>query len=148
MYNPWQFLQSLCEGISEKAQVIVSLPNAGNLDLISDLASGYFNYKETGILDVTHIRFFTRFEMIRMFYQTGFRVEQHAVLSESFPDKDLVFPVDVERVGIRIRVKSRAHWNSLRAIQFGFRLRKCTEESLTGRERTIRFAPHPPTRVF
>jgi len=75
MYNPWQVLASLKPYLSENAQILASIPNVRNLVLMRDLAAGYWRYESEGLLDVTHIRFFTLKEVKRFFYETGFRVE-------------------------------------------------------------------------
>jgi SAM-dependent methyltransferase len=59
---PWpaavleRYLQFLAPGGS----VIVSLPNVGLWSMRLSLLAGRFNYADTGVLDRTHLRFFTR----------------------------------------------------------------------------------------
>ncbi|SFM98531.1 Glycosyltransferase, GT2 family [Formivibrio citricus] len=74
MYNPWQVMTRLRPYLSPKAQVIVSIPNVRNLALMEDLARGNWRYDSWGLLDITHIRFFTYAEMVRFFQETGYRV--------------------------------------------------------------------------
>ena len=76
MYNPWSALVTLREVISPDAQLVISLPNVRNMLVMRDLMNGYWHYRESGLFDVTHIRFFTEHEGLRMIYQTGFRVEK------------------------------------------------------------------------
>jgi hypothetical protein len=66
-YDPWKTMLTLRNLISERAQLVVSLPNVRNVPLIQDLISGYWRYRRTGLLDITHIRFFTYSDMCRMF---------------------------------------------------------------------------------
>lgn len=74
LYDPWGALVRLRPLLSEDAQVLASLPNARNLWLLNQLAGGRFPYAAEGLLDVTHIRWFTREEMLRMFRETGYEV--------------------------------------------------------------------------
>jgi GT2 family glycosyltransferase/2-polyprenyl-3-methyl-5-hydroxy-6-metoxy-1,4-benzoquinol methylase len=74
IYDPWSALQHLRPLLSEDAQVLASIPNARNLWLMHELASGRFPYAREGLLDITHIRWFTRDEMLRMFRETGYKV--------------------------------------------------------------------------
>jgi SAM-dependent methyltransferase len=77
MYNPWKALQHVHKWLSPQGFVLVSLPNIRNLNVLKNLAGeGSFNYKPSGILDITHVRFFTRQDAIKMFEQTGFKVEK------------------------------------------------------------------------
>lgn len=74
LYDPWGALLRLRPLLSEDAQVLVSLPNARNLWLLNHLASGRFPYAAEGLLDITHIRWFTREEMLKMLRETGYQV--------------------------------------------------------------------------
>lgn len=48
-----------------------------NRSMIRDLAiKGEWKYKNEGILDDTHLRFFTRKSILEMFNENGFEVEQ------------------------------------------------------------------------
>jgi 2-polyprenyl-3-methyl-5-hydroxy-6-metoxy-1,4-benzoquinol methylase len=123
MYNPWAELEFLARSLSRDAQVIVSLPNAGHVSVLQDLSRGAFPYQPTGILDVTHVRFFTFDGMQAMFEQTGFAVEAHWILS-STPKVDIPrFPAQVAAGNMLLTVDSAQAWERLNAVQFGFRLR-------------------------
>jgi hypothetical protein len=50
------------------------IPNAQHWSAIVRLALGDFRYEESGLLDKTHLRWFTRMTMIEMFEKQGFRI--------------------------------------------------------------------------
>jgi O-antigen biosynthesis protein len=76
MYDPWHTLVNLKPYLSKDAQLIISIPNTRHINLIAQLADGgAWTYAERGLLDITHIRFFTLKEMAAMLEQTGYRLE-------------------------------------------------------------------------
>jgi O-antigen biosynthesis protein len=76
MYDPWHTLVNLKPYLSKDAQLIISIPNTRHINLIARLADGgLWSYAERGLLDITHIRFFTLKEMAAMLEQTGYRLE-------------------------------------------------------------------------
>jgi len=76
IYNPWDVLVRLKPLLSPDAQIVASIPNARNLSLMENLAKGYWRYEEMGLLDITHIRFFTLKEIRRFFHETGYHIEK------------------------------------------------------------------------
>lgn len=74
LVDPFHCLEELHALLSEDAQVLVSLPNIRNASLLDNLAQGDFSYQPAGILDVTHLRFFTRRDAEQLFVQAGYGV--------------------------------------------------------------------------
>ena len=75
MYDPWRALTALRPWLSDDAEILVSLPNVRNLWLLNEIAEGRFTYRPNGLLDITHIRFFTVGEMNAMMQSTGYTIE-------------------------------------------------------------------------
>jgi SAM-dependent methyltransferase len=75
LYDPWRALQRINGWLAPGTRVIASVPNVRNLHTMSELAGGRFEYAQNGVLDITHVRFFTRTSVRSMFEQTGFVVE-------------------------------------------------------------------------
>jgi len=76
MYNPWKALAELKPYLSLDAEIVTSIPNVRNLELLNQIASGRFTYEESGLLDITHIRFFTWLEIVDMMNQCGYSINQ------------------------------------------------------------------------
>ncbi|MGC2422973.1 MAG: class I SAM-dependent methyltransferase [Nitrospirota bacterium] len=55
-------------------RVIASLPNVANFRVRLGLLMGRFEYTETGILDRTHLRFFTKKTGQQLFIRSGYRL--------------------------------------------------------------------------
>ena len=58
--------------------VIASIPNVAHLAVRSMLLEGRFEYSKLGIMDDTHLRFFTRDSILELFAKAGFAVERIA----------------------------------------------------------------------
>jgi 2-polyprenyl-3-methyl-5-hydroxy-6-metoxy-1,4-benzoquinol methylase len=126
MYDPWQALLRLRPLLSAGGALYVSLPNVRNLKLMSDLARGSFDYAGAGILDVTHVRFFTRKTATEMLEQTGFTVQDLRInpdsrLSSVFEGKDLSRLTSVELEGLTLDHLSQGDVLELMALQLFFR---------------------------
>ena len=75
MVDPWAFLRKLRTILAPDAMIAASIPNVANIWLIEELAAGRFVYEDEGLLDATHLRFFTRMTIERMFLDNGYRIE-------------------------------------------------------------------------
>ncbi|MGZ5652013.1 MAG: class I SAM-dependent methyltransferase [Usitatibacter sp.] len=79
LVNPWDLLVKLKPYLAPDAVLLASIPNVRNLELITGLVvAGQWEYQERGLLDVTHLRFFTFDSMRRMFEDTGYAIEGFA----------------------------------------------------------------------
>lgn len=59
--DPWSVLKKIKnEYLADKGKIIISLPNVQHFSLVLPLLCGRFTYAERGILDKTHLRFFTK----------------------------------------------------------------------------------------
>ena len=72
--NPEAVLQKLVECQSRDSLFIISVPNVANLWVRLNLLLGRFDYADRGILDRTHLRFFTRRTLIHMIQNSGLEI--------------------------------------------------------------------------
>ncbi len=59
LVEPWMALINAAKMLKKGGSIIVSVPNIAHIDIIKSLINGEFNYSRWGILDSTHLRFFT-----------------------------------------------------------------------------------------
>ena len=74
LYDPWALLEKIKLFSVTAPEIIVCIPNAQYWGLQSTLNSGRFFYQDSGLLDRTHIRWFTRITLLDMFNNAGFDV--------------------------------------------------------------------------
>lgn len=74
LYDPWKVLYTLRDCLKPDGKIIASIPNTQNIGLILNLLNGNWTYEKYGLLDATHIRFFTLNEIFRLFSGTGYKV--------------------------------------------------------------------------
>lgn len=94
MINPWDAIANAKSLLNKSGKIVSSIPNfrfMSNL-IIEILYHGNFKYKEEGgILDDTHIRFFTSKSIIQMYEEQGFKIETHCGINKDNRHKALIF---------------------------------------------------------
>lgn len=83
--DPLAALIALNRSAAPRATVIVSLPNVAHVWVRLSLLVGRFNYVSRGILDRTHLRFFTRRTMLELMGRAGLTVEELLVTPVPLP---------------------------------------------------------------
>lgn len=75
MVDPWAVLSQTREYLNGRGRVLASIPNVQFAPVVWGLLRGEWRYTDLGVLDATHLRFFTRRSMTRMFEEAGYQVE-------------------------------------------------------------------------
>ena len=71
---PEVVLSSLKRRLSENGFLVVSLPNVAHGSVRLGLFEGRFSYVGEGLLDATHLRFFTFASMVELFNNAGYAI--------------------------------------------------------------------------
>jgi 2-polyprenyl-3-methyl-5-hydroxy-6-metoxy-1,4-benzoquinol methylase len=74
LVDPWSTLREISKVLTKERRVIISLPNIANLRIRLNLLMGRFNYQPGGILDITHLRFFTLKTARELIEESGYRI--------------------------------------------------------------------------
>ncbi|QEA13248.1 methyltransferase domain-containing protein [Comamonas flocculans] len=69
-------------------QLLISVPNAGYAGLAAELLQGEFRYRDEGLLDRTHLRFFTRRSLTRFLGEQRWQLEQLDTIRRELPDSE------------------------------------------------------------
>ncbi|MFC5500521.1 methyltransferase domain-containing protein [Caenimonas terrae] len=69
--QPATALNGCRELLAPGGQILISVPNAGYCGLVAELLHGDFTYRDEGLLDRTHLRFFTRRSLLQFLQAEG-----------------------------------------------------------------------------
>lgn len=72
--DPWRVLRELRGVVEPNGVCVACIPNVGHWSLLAELLQGKWNYAEQGLLDRTHVRFFTLDSAVQLFEQAGWTV--------------------------------------------------------------------------
>ncbi|SKC53259.1 methyltransferase domain-containing protein [Paraburkholderia hospita] len=130
MYNPWDVMVKLRPYMSPKGQLVLSIPNVRNLMLMDDLSKGKWTYAAAGLLDITHIRFFTLAEIVKFVAETGYRIvrAEHAIdgrLRDLWnQNQAITAPTEINMDRMKLKDVTRDELLELCTIQFHLVLEK------------------------
>lgn len=116
--NSTSLLRLVRESLSEDGILFLSVPNIANITVRLGLLFGIFEYRERGILDQTHIRFYTMRTIRREVEAAGFRIL--AIRGSSVPIRLIIgrfTPSPVLRALERLLVWITRLWRGLFAYQ-------------------------------
>jgi len=82
---PEKVIRRLKYHLSDEGVIIVSLPNVANWVIRIKLLFGYFEYKEVGILDKTHLRFYNEKSSKLLLEKNGYTIISFDLVPSKFP---------------------------------------------------------------
>lgn len=90
--DPWAVLRKIRQVIPATGCIAACIPNAQHWSVIVRLATGDFRYEPSGLLDQTHLRWFTRKTLIELFQSQGFQVVAGVPRRFHEPNRDTFWP--------------------------------------------------------
>ena len=91
--DPWQVLARIRRVLPDGGCVVASVPNAQHWSIQARLAVGDFRYSDAGgLMDRTHIRWFTRLTLLEMFSEAGFRLDAGVPRIFNEPQRERALP--------------------------------------------------------
>jgi len=84
--SPEKMLRDCRPLVKPSGMLLVSVPNVANITVRLSLLFGRFNYQQRGILDKTHVRFFTRKTARKLIIENGYEIVR---------EKSTVMPVEL-----------------------------------------------------
>lgn len=124
LYDPWTVLKNMKRYLSTNGKILASIPNVMHYTVVRNLLNGNWTYEDAGILDETHVRFFTLNEVNKMFIKTGYKVEGISATTLQSSEQDLKF---IDELAI---LSNETVKNQFNAYQYIIKAGKEIEESL------------------
>ena len=90
--DPTAVLERVRTLLTEHGVVVASVPNVAHVSVRLALLAGEFRYRETGLLDETHMRFFTRASLQDLFERCGFVIVRRLRTRRSLEESEVEVP--------------------------------------------------------
>lgn len=74
--HPEEVVAMCRDSLREDGYIIASISNIMHISVMEQLLDGRFVYRDVGLLDRTHIHFFTYYEMMNLFHNAGYEVQE------------------------------------------------------------------------
>lgn len=91
LVSPEVVLSRLVRLVKPGGRVFASSPNIAHWKPILDLITGRFEYQDSGLMDRTHLRWFTPTSFRRMFTEAGVVIDRFGPLVQVSPPKRILF---------------------------------------------------------
>jgi len=119
--RPERPLEKVREFLKDNGCVLVSVPNIANVSIRLELLSGGFQYEELGILDDTHLKYFTLKSIINLIESAKLYVDSVDYSAKDLPDKAIV--EQLKPLGLRATKKTLKNFSVLDAVAYEFILK-------------------------
>lgn len=109
LYDPWASLQRMVPLIKPDGYIVISLPHVGHAAVMSCMFNGDFEYRNWGLLDRTHIRFFCLKNIEDLFAQANLKIIEVAYVTK--PPEETEFAATWAKLSssVKAALKSSPH---------------------------------------
>lgn len=144
--NPAEALKKTAKLLRKNGKVFVSIPNISHLSIRLELMQGNFEYETMGILDNTHLKYFTLSSFSKLSEEAGYKVVHVDYTVNEYPKE--VTQKLLQKVGL---VPNDKFWdvaksNEARAFQLKFVLQP--KHGLSARRKKTRIALPPKPEQY
>lgn len=117
--NPPKVIQKFSKYLKKGGYIVVSTPNIANWKIRLDLLFGKFDYQNSGILDKTHLRFYTKKTLKKMIKKSDFKIVKLDI-APSLP-----IPIVIQnKLPLSLRYKIANQLDGLFSMQFLLKAKK------------------------
>lgn len=91
--DPWNVISKIRSVIPHNGSIVVCIPNASHWSLLVRFATGNIRYEDQGLLDKTHLRWFSRITIFELFESNGFKVVDGLSRIFDEPEREKFLPL-------------------------------------------------------
>ncbi len=92
--RPERVLEACRTMLAPDGRLLISVPNAAYSGLLAELMQGEFRYRDEGLLDRTHLRFFTRRSLTRFLAEQRWTLDSLDTVRRELPDSEFQVAFD------------------------------------------------------
>ncbi len=116
--HPQALLERLKPFMMDESVILLSVPNVAHTSVRLELLTGDFRYEEAGILDATHLKFFTLNSLTALIERCGFAINEVNYTWHDIPDS--VISRYLRKVGIEATPHILDYFHQPHAIAYQF----------------------------
>ncbi len=105
--DPWALLRRVRTAIPAAGVVLACIPNVQHWSIQAKLSIGDFRYEDEGLLDRTHLRWFTKRTIFDLFRQSGFEITQGMPRIFNDPQREKFLPI-IEQMAMAVGADPKA----------------------------------------
>jgi glycosyltransferase involved in cell wall biosynthesis/2-polyprenyl-3-methyl-5-hydroxy-6-metoxy-1,4-benzoquinol methylase len=136
--NPVQLLSSLKPFLHAESRLLASVPNVAHVSIRLELLLGHFDYESLGLLDDTHLHFYTRDGLILMLMQAGYVCSDISYSIQDLADEAVDYYL--EKMGLEASEETRKLLRAPDAVAYQFII-----EALPAKAELVQHKPLPLT---
>jgi len=131
--NPQKILKRARRFLDENGYILISVPNIAHLSIRLELLSGSFQYEQLGILDDTHLKYFTKASIIQMLEESGFFIDKIDFTVNGIPEEVIVGYLKELGIDYSPNLKKLFSAPESQAYQYIIKARKKKPENYTSK---------------
>lgn len=126
LQHPESLLERLKPLMMDESTILLSVPNVAHASVRLELLTGDFRYEDVGILDNTHLKFFTLNSLKSMIQRCGFEINEIDYTWHDMPDS--VIARYLRQVGVEATPRVLDYFHQPEAVAYQFIISISLEE--------------------
>ena len=122
LIDPQSALENLHGLLADDGELFTSIPNFQHYSIFRNLLKGDFQYRDTGLLDRTHVRFFCLANIDKLMLDAGYEPRLHSRVIKEDPALAIEFELLLSKTGI-----DKSNLDNMSTFQFQTAARKAAD---------------------